>query len=294
MPGITITPGTFNPVGIPVQTMGIGYFPKTVVGTVRKWQQFSPKWVGELEPIIIPLPVIYSTFDFTTGDLTVGVDVETFDASATSFTTSGVRYVGDGSYIKTAHDSGAMTYSAVGTPPFAGGGSIDIGLVEAEYGGDFAMPSNHIRVLVEFSLTVSGTADGSFYSTSLVDYHPDPVTTLTGEIWLTVPYPVDPSTNGYINQDLDLVRNVVVTLLRDGTPFDRIYLAIPITGEVSFTLIPGTPGADLDIPVVDSGLAWSDTLYGATASGPAGSEPDIPYASYVRESWASEGEVTLP
>ncbi len=294
MPGIIITPGTTNPPLTPVQIV-VGYpFPKVPVQTIRKWRQFNPRWVGGLEPVLVPLPVIYSYVDFITGDITVGVDVETFDSSKPNFTTAGVRYVADALYLKTAQDAGGKTYSAVGTPPYtAGGGSIEVGLVEAEYGGDFAMPSNHFRVLLEFALTVTGTGDGATYTTTLADGHPDAITTLTGTIWLIVPYPVDPASNGYINQEIDTEKYVTVSLRRNGVLFERIYLAIPINGEVSFTLVPLSPGASLAIPEVDSELTWSDTLYGPTAATPAGGVPGIPYSGYVRENWASEGEVTL-
>jgi hypothetical protein len=293
MPGIIITPGEFNPPGTPLQLV-VGYpFSKVPVRTIRKWRQFNPGWVGELEPPAVPLPVVYSYFDFITGDITVGVDVETFDAGKPNFTTAGVRYVTDALYAKTAQDIGAKTYSAIGIPPFlAGSDSISIGLVEAEYGGDFAMPSNHIRVLLDFNLTLAGTGGAEvFYSLSTLD-ESDPGAT-SGTIVLAVPYPVNPASNGYINQTIDTERNVTVTLFYDGEPVDRIYLTIPITGEVSFTIVPATPGADLDIPEVDSGVTWSDTLHGLDSTAPAGTEPSIPYSGYVRESWTSEGEITL-
>jgi len=294
MAGIIITPGTTNPPVVPTQILAGYPFPKVPVKTIRKWRQFNPGWVGELEPLAVPLPIGYSYFDFVTGDITVGVDVDTFDAGKPNFTTAGVRYVPDALYAKTAQDIGAKTYSAIdSTPPFpAGSDSIDIGLVEAQYGGDYAMPSNGIRVLLNFDLTLAGTGGAEiFYSLSTLD-ESDPGAT-SGTIVLPVPYPVNPVSNDFINQVIDTVRNVTVTLFYDGEPVDKIYLAIPITGEVSFTIVPATPGADLDIPEVDSGMTWSDTLHGLTASAPAGTAPTIPYSGYVRESWTSEGEITL-
>lgn len=293
MPGIIITPGTFNPPSVPVQLV-VGYlFPKVPVKTIRKWRQFNPGFVGEAVLPAVPLPVIYSLFDFITGDLTVGVDVETFDAGQPNFTTAGVRYVADALYVKTAQDIPNKTYSAIGTPPLlAGSDSINLGLVEAEYGGDFEMPSNGIRLLLDFNLTLAGLGGlDAFYNLSTLDDSAPGAA--SGTLVLEVPYPVNPASNGYINQSLDLERNIEVTLFYDSVEVDRIYLTIRITGEVSFTLVPGSPGASLDIPEVDSGLTWADTLHGLAAGSPAGIEPNIPYSGYVRESFAAEGTLTL-
>lgn len=291
MPDILITPGTFNPPATPGQAFGIYVFPKTPVRTLRKWQQFS----SAPAPAVVPveaLPVVYSYSDFTSGAITVGVEVATFDAVQPNFAAAGVRYLADATYVKTAHDAIAKTYSAVGSPPFAAGGdSIGVGLVEAEYGGDYAMPSNYFRVLLDFSLTVTGGGDGATYTLTTLDEDAPGAT--SGTIILAVAYPENPASNGYINQLIDTERTVTVTLLRNGQPFDRIYLLIPITGEVSFTLVPGAYGGDLGIPVVHSGRTWSDVLYGATAATAAVTAPSIPFSGYVRESWASAGTITL-
>lgn len=290
MPDITITPGTFNPPGTLAVVHGALDFPKTPVQQVKRPAlQYNSRWVEveEATPPVV-LPVIYSYCDFITGDITIGVDVDPFDAGITNFITAGVRYIPDTTYAKTAQDIPGKTYSAVGTPQFVltGGTEIDIGTVEIGGSGGGDLGFNNFLVTVGYSLSVAGGADGGTYTTH-VQASTTP-TTLTGTMEFPVLIPVNPVSNGWIDQAVSAAPIIQFDLLRNGVIFDRIFILLEITGSIHFVV--GTASR----PTIATGHSVAETLYRQSTSPGAISPPSLPYAAYVRESWASQGNLLIP
>lgn len=291
MPGIIITPGTFNPPAVPVQLV-VGYpFPKVPVKTIRKWRQFNPGAVGEaVVPSQPPLPVVYSLFDYINGDITVGVDVETFDGSQPNFTTAGVRYVADALYLKTAQDTGAKTYSAEVSPVFTGGAIVDFGTLAIEQGAA-GVSWDRLTFELDYDINIVGDTDLAAYDFRMIDGTVDGSASQTGTALLTLALPSVPFEGG--NYDIDSTINILCRLRREGEDYDVIYAGIRVVGRLEFAALNGAVSPTPEPSPTSVPGVWDDTLYGAEAMATPVTEPDFSYAVYVRESHAAQGTLTL-
>lgn len=287
MPDILITPGTFNPPGTPVQVYLQPVYPKVPVKTLRKRPpQWSTRFSTMAEPPVLVLDVNYTYADFITGDVTVGVITDSFDSGAANITLAGARYVADGLYAVTGFDSFAKQYSAVVDAPYVLSGStqIDIGTIEVGGSGSGGLAFSSLLATVDYDLTLTGLTDGATYTTSVLG------STVPGDssgtIEAGVAWPVNPATNGWIDQDIAGFPVIVIQLKRNGLAFDIIYLALEIVGVVHFTT--DTPVR----PTVSTGETFSQTLHGPGAVPGAITPPSLPYTGYARESVATQGTLT--
>lgn len=287
MPSILITPGTFNPPAAPVQSVGIVTFPKKPdVTLTRRPQQSSRSRVTGFPPLpALPLPVKYTLVDFLSGDLTVGVDVPSLDLSKPNFTTAGVTYVADGLYVKTASDSVAKTYSAVGTPIFtlSGGTEIDLGTVEIESMLGPALGFNNFLVRLDHTINLTGASLP--FDEVLIPLSTTPAA-LAGIIELSVLIPGSPHLDGWGDRAFSQDVAVNASLLIGGQVRDKVYVLLRFTGNITFV----AAGANVR-PTITTGLTLTERLYGSAPG--AITPPSIPYAGYLRESFATRGTLTL-
>ena len=286
MPPLIITPGTFNPPATPVENAGIYLFAKQPdVTLTRRPQQSSRSRVAGFPPLpSLGIPVKYTLVDFLTGAITVGVDVPALDLSKPNFTATGATYVTNGLYVKTASNSGAKTYSAVGTPIFtvSGGTGIDLGTVEIGGSGGGALAFNNFLVRLDYNIILVG---GSLPFESVIITPSTTPTELTGVLETGVLIPGSPHLDGWGDRAFDQTGIITATLRSSSAPVDKVYLLVRFTGSIHFTTAAATR------PTIVSGLTITERLY-RDAPGVI-TPPTIPYAAYLRESFGRRGTLTL-
>lgn len=271
--GVTITPGTFNPPAALVETMGVVTWPAAKSGWLKKkgmqWNS-SPSPAVDLEPSTIQL----AEFNFVTG----GRRFKDFTApgAAALITASGVRYVGNGTYTVASVLSGVFTCVPTGGV-FTPSGTVEFGEFTIGDGGT-------IRVQIPYVMTLSGTST-------------DPDGTYSLEIETNAGGVIPALASGVIYLDFNITAlgaSVVeattlpvftLRLLRNGSLLETIRVAVPVHYRAN---ISGTGG----IFVGSVGGTFSDTFFGrGSGPVPSGTPPTIPFNSYVRSSYGTEGSL---
>lgn len=313
MPGIIITPGTFNPPASPAETNGVLTFPRKKVVTLRApWmqQQWSTRRAA---PAVAPgFDCVYTYRDFMAagmefGQFIAGLDVESLDMTKTSFGVKDVRWSVDKSYDVVGASADAKTYVAnatieflpqpvVGTPENPSTAypeikPLDIGTHILEQGGS-PLSYDRIPIYLTYDIDVVGTADDDEheYTVAVNDYHSggeEP----EGELLLIAHIEPGPPPTYERLMVIDETIDFSFILFRDGVPFDKVYFLVQVTGSVHIMPLDGG-AVPTPQPSITSDEHCEETLYGATATNPIATQPTIKATiGYARESWAKEGKV---
>ena len=287
MPGITITPGVFNPVATPAEVGRLLTFPRTVAATVpRRWMQFQTRGGAVPE---IPAPQVNSHFrDYFSGACMVKVPQE---LTPSSINVTGVRYVEDGTYsVSSSNISGGETFLRFSVGPWERTQQV-IAL------GDVDMIVHHVTgvgsraylfVQLNYAVSILAATDGAVYTVSVI---------AAGETALGTSGTLDLGLTGYFGSGavggaFDITYDIAINLLRDGNTFETVSARLKFTGNA----IPVTgdelaPGADFSTNTpAPTGLA--ETLYGGDTIMPTITGPAIQLQAYTRTSQAIQGTVS--
>lgn len=293
MPGIIITPGTFNPPATPIQTNAAVQFPRTKVKTLMKpWQQ--QQWSTRSSAAKPSYPVVYSSRVFMAPGSDVGEIKVKFEGPFNSlqpgFEVRGARWTENTIYEVTGTaDNG---YTANAPQIYTAGDPIAFGYHELYQGADY-LSYNSMPFYLNYEVDVTGIDDDGVYEVQLIDGHTvgDPI--VEGEVILRLPLSPGPPPGGGKHMLVNQALQFGIALLRNGAVFDRIIWEVWIEGEIRIYPINGEI-SETPQPSHREDLTMVDTLFGATASNPVSTQPTIPATSaYFRESYAREGFVTL-
>lgn len=282
MPGIIITPGTTNPPVTPVQLVAGYPFAKVPVRTIRKWQQFHPRWVGEAAPPPT-LPRVNLRRDYFTGECEVrAIEVDPV-SGATNIALSGTRYVPDGTYPATWDGS---NYVFEIDPWSREPESIDL--------GEFSLPGYYVTeeegsfgglfVSLNFEVTLAAAGDGADYEIEVQRAGIGPVLGDAGSLEFGIATVVGP---------FDETVTIDMRLTRNGTECDRVFCALRFIGSITDYYDAGEVATiDESRTIIDAGYALPEVLYGDESIIPVITGPELPIVGYTRESISLGGIIT--